>query len=100
MREFTAQELRKAMELHERDARARALAASCVAYAIQEYGPIDPEKASSAAHYIASLATNLLVSRIYLEDTELRELKEEVERYKQLAFDTVARTPRPLVIPK
>jgi hypothetical protein len=72
MREFTAAELRKAMELHEKDARARSLAMSCVAYAMQEYGPINPDRASQAAHDIAGLATGLLVSRIYLEDAEWR----------------------------
>jgi hypothetical protein len=89
MRDFTAAELRKSMEVFEKDARTRALAMSCVAYAMQEYGPINPEKAAQAAHDIAGLATGLLVSRIYLEDTELRELKEENERLKELAFNTL-----------
>lgn len=98
MRTFTAAELRKAMELHEKDARARVLAMSCVAYAMQEYGPIDPERAERAAHDIASLAANLLCSRFYLEDVELRELKEENERLKELAFNTVRTTAAKLTI--
>jgi hypothetical protein len=91
VREFTASEL-KAMDLHRKDARARSLAMSCVAYAMQEYGPINPEKANSAAHDIAALATNLLVSRLYLEDVELRELKEENERLRELALNTLRTT--------
>lgn len=93
IRDFTASELRKAMEVYEKNARARALAMSCVAYAMQEYGPIDPERAERAAHDIASLAANLLVSRLYLEDSELRELKEENERLKKLAFETAVSRP-------
>jgi hypothetical protein len=74
------------------------LAMSCVAYAMQEYGPIDPERAERAAHDIANLATGLLVSRLYLEDSELREMKEENERLRELAFNTLRTTAPKLTI--
>jgi hypothetical protein len=98
MMAITASDARRAQELFEKDARARALAMSCVAYAMKEYGPIDPDHADRAAHDIASFAANLLISRLYIEDNELREQKELAERYKELAFKTAASSYPPRMV--
>jgi hypothetical protein len=95
---MTAAEIQKHFDRIAKDARMRALAQSCVALAMQEYGPVDPERADRDAHDIASLAAHLLVSRIYTEDSELRGLKEENERLRQMAFETARTTPPKLVV--
>jgi hypothetical protein len=62
----------RALKLRQRDARARALAMSCVAYAMNEEPGHDiPSDARHYAHDVATLATALLVSQIYLDDAEL-----------------------------
>jgi hypothetical protein len=98
MMAITVNDVGRAQKLFEKDARARALAMSCVAYAMKEYGPIDPERADHAAHDIASFAVNLLISRVYLEDTELREQKELADRYKELALKTAASSYPPRMV--
>jgi hypothetical protein len=95
---ITESDVQRAQKLLEKDARARALAMSCVSYAMREYGPIDPERAEQGAHDIASFATSLLVSRLYLDDTELREQKELADRYKELALKTAASSYPPRMV--
>lgn len=94
---MTAEEARRFFDRTMKDARMRALAQSCVAFAMQEHGPIDPERAQSEAHDVASLAAHLLVSRIYTEDSELRDLKEENECLKGMVFES-ARTAAPRLV--
>jgi hypothetical protein len=90
----TADEIRKSFERLQKDVRMRAIAQQAVAWAMDEHGPINPEKAQREAHDIASLAAHFLVSRIFIEDAELRELKAENERLRELAF--VAGAARPV----
>jgi hypothetical protein len=96
---MTYEEAQKFFERTEKDARMRMLAQACVAFAMQERGPVDPERADRDAHDIASLAAHLLVSRIYVEDTELRQLKEENERLRDQIFEAARTTPPKLVLP-
>lgn len=95
-------DIERAIKLRERDARARMMADSCVAMAMQELSDEAPEephsKARAYAHRVAQLATALLVSGIYIEDAELRALKEENERLKQFASDMAKTRPPRLVI--
>lgn len=94
---MNATEMTAAMKLHERDLRARMLADSCVAVAMQElrneeseepYGP-----AREYAYRVANLATAMLVSRIYNGDEEIRALREERDRLKAMVEDYVRITP-------
>lgn len=102
MPQITANEITAALKLRERDLRARMLADSCVAVAMQELRNEAPEEpyndARKFAHRVASLATAILVSGIYIGDEEIRALREERDRYKDLAERALLTTPIKAVV--
>jgi len=56
-----------------------------VAKAMQDHGPVNPDKADRDAYRIAvDVAANLL-QMIYEEDAEISRLKQEAERYRKVA---------------
>ena len=88
------------MKLRERDARARVIADSCVAMAMQKLSDEMPDELNrSWAHRVAQLAASLLVSGIYIDDAELRALKEENEQLKERLTDVLMTIPPKLSIP-
>ena len=95
MKELTATEMNDAMKLRERDFRARRLADTCVAMAMQELNADAPEDYGSRefAHRVASLATAFLVSGIYSGDEELRALKAERDQLRTLYEEAVRTMP-------
>lgn len=88
-----------AKELYRKDARVRVLIDSSVSMARHIEGPVDPEKAERDAHYLAQRACALLAARIFHEDAELAAMREERDRYRKLAVDTLATTPKPMFMP-
>lgn len=64
-----------------------------VAYAMQHHGPIDPERAEEAAADIATEVAALLLRTVYEEDSEVRNLAAERDRFRKIAEDAVALSP-------
>ena len=97
-----ASDITAAIKLRERDLRARMLADSAVAVAMQELASEAPDepynKAREYAHRVAQLAATILVSGIYLGDEEIRALREERDEYKKRALDLAMLTPPRLVL--
>lgn len=87
-----------AAELYRDDLRIRMLINSSVGMARDIEGPIDPEKAERDAADLALRACSLLAARILQEDAELRLARSERDRYRKLAEDTLAMTPRPMFV--
>lgn len=58
-----------------------------VAHAMQENGPIDPDRAERDAHRIAQAVAAMLLQAIYEDDNELRNLKAERDAMFKLAED-------------
>lgn len=90
---MTADERRTA-DLMERDARARALAMSCVAAAAD----VLHVRLDQRTHDVTLLAAQLVVSRIYIEDAEIRALREERDRYRHLANEALNLVPPPCFV--
>ena len=93
---ITAADMTAAMKLRERDMRARRMADSCVAMALEELRdevPHDPRDCRQYAARVAQFATALLVSGIYLGDEEIRALREERDRLKDLYAEAVRLMP-------
>lgn len=76
---------KRAIDSYNKDARFRMLAMNCVAAAMNEHGPIDPEQATQAAHDIALQAAVVLLQRVFEEDAELNAMRIECDRYRKLA---------------
>jgi hypothetical protein len=98
-RESAGAAIKAPRELYERDVRVRALVQSCAAFAQQEFGRVDPEKADRDANEIATRACMLLAGRIYTEDAEIVALRYERDQYRKLAEDTLLGLPRIPLIP-
>lgn len=88
---------KRAIDSYEKDARFRATARSAVARAMQDHGPIDPERADQGAYDIALQATVFLLQHIYENDAELVALRYERDRYKELALSAAQTRLSPLV---
>ena len=89
-----------AMEIWQRDRRLHAIVLSSVASAMQEHGPVDPERADRDAHDIALKAALLAVTRIVEEDAELKHARMERDAFRKLAEETISLSPmRPIVFP-
>jgi hypothetical protein len=89
----------RAVDSYQNDARFRALAQSAVARAMHEHGIIDPDYADREAHDIALKATVNVLQAIYEDDAELRALRERVKALEQLAFtDAMLRPMTPIAI--
>lgn len=97
---LTATEMTAAINLRERDMRARVLADSCVAMAMQELSDEAPDEYGSRqfAHRVAQLAATFLISGIYLGDAEMRALREERDAYKRQALEYARLSPHPLTV--
>lgn len=97
-----ASDITAAIKLRERDLRARMLADSAVAVAMQELRNDAPDEygCREYAHRVAQLATAILVSGIYLGDEELRALREERDAYKKQVLDFANISPPRMVIEK
>lgn len=91
-----------ARKLREKDMRARMLADSCVAMAMQELKdevPEDVRDCRQYAHRVAQLAATLLVSGIYTNDQELKETRAELEAYREQALQYLLTKPPRMVVP-
>lgn len=64
-----------------------------VAYAMQHHGPIDPAYADREAADIALEVAALLLRTVYEEDSEVRNLAAERDRFRKIAEDAVAFSP-------
>jgi len=89
----------RAADSYRKDARFHALAQAHVSRAMTEHGPLDPEAALRDVYDIALRATALLLQSIYEDDAELRALREENARLKELAFVGLASRPQSFFIP-
>lgn len=67
-----------------------------VAFAMQKHGPIDPEEAELAAYEIAMEVAALLLKTVYEEDSEVRMLAAERDRFRKLAEEALAVRPPPM----
>lgn len=97
-----AEEMTAAIKLREKDMRARRMADSCVAMALEELRnevPDDPRDCRQYAARVAQLATALLVSGIYINDGEIAELKRERDHYRDMALQTSRLTPLSFTMP-
>lgn len=99
---ISASDITAAIKLRERDFRARMLADSAVAAAMQELADVEAGEygCRQYAHRVAQLATAILVSGIYLGDEELRALREERDAYKAQALEFANLAPPRLIIEK
>ena len=98
-----AADFEAAMKLRERDMRARRIADSCVAMALEELRNERPDDVRDCRQYaarVAQLATALVVSGIYINDAEIAELKRERDHYREMALETSRLTPASLLMPK
>lgn len=66
----------RAIDAYNKEARFRMMVQSVVAFAMNERGPVDPDRADADAHDIATLAAVTLLQRIYDEDAELSALRQ------------------------
>lgn len=89
----------RAVDSYRHDARFHALAQAHVSRAMTEHGPIDPEEADRAAYDIALQAAALLLQSIYEDDAELRALREENARLKEIAYVGLVSRPQSFVVP-
>ena len=92
--------VKRAMDAYQNEARFRAMAQSCVALAMKECGPVDPERAEADAYDIAVLATMTLLQRIYDEDAELRNLRAHNAHLEKLVKELNATATVSFKIPK
>jgi hypothetical protein len=90
--------LQKAAKEYRTDPRFRMMVDSCISLARQDHGLIDPEKAERDAHEVATLATALLLARIYHEDAEIRALRAERDQYRKIAEEALLCSPAPSIL--
>jgi hypothetical protein len=89
MDKIKADDITEALKLRERDLRARMLVDSAVSVAMHELRdeePNDPRDCREFAYRVATLAASTLISGIYIGDEEIRALREERDRLKEMAL--------------
>lgn len=80
-------EWKAARKKYDNDARFRAMALMSVARAMDNHGPIDPERVEAAAHNIALEACVLALSQAFDNDMELTEARAMIEKLKGLVLE-------------
>lgn len=104
MNETATQQIERAFELRRRELRARQLADMAVALALEEQrksGDDPHRKPLAYAADVATLATSILIERIYSEDRELVAVRKELALYRERVLDLANLMPAPvrLIIP-
>jgi hypothetical protein len=81
------------MKLYRHEAAARQTVDMCVAHALNEIGEPHDFDFRRVAHDVAALATTTLLQHIYVEDAEIRRLRDERDHYKAMAERLINITP-------
>lgn len=90
---MSASDMNRAIAQYRTDQRFRAITDSVVYRALQDHGPINPERATRAVHDIATTIAALLLQQIYEGDAELGAMRAERDRYRELAERALAAAP-------